>query len=610
MGDWWTTAPLGISMENHEISSISRVTLSPSRQNNIESLYSSSLPLSSRSSHNVLSAFCIEGNVPQCILYINQELVSLGLFSTCIAAAEDATLSAVPALNAMYELLQAQRRSQRSLEELEREQLKNNSSLEHLQTGNGRLKDQLEVLKREKSGLHETERQLQLKIKTLQSCLKSEKDEIQKLQSIISSRASQYSHDAKRKERECVKLKERLGQLLIDKRDKKLAIDVLNYLGRSDGRRIQWKTAKAGNGHEEGMYKSLLSDYETRHRSLMVENGELKKVLQQMKRDMMYILSPHKPCSSRGPPGDESHESRGVSQQGGLEWEEEVAAECSRENLDQSCEQAREQLTNSIRLQWRRLKNHMEKLDSQVSLAQTQQSGSEETMPREIHEEEMQRMRLEVQQCKDFIHTQQQLLQQQLNSSFDEETAALLNDCYTLEEKERLKEEWRLFEDQKTNFERERKNFTEAAIRLGRDKKTFEEDRAAWLKTQFLNMTPFADRKRYSLSDSQSALSIRSEPEMQQLYTPAKLTKSSTYDAFSTPKCGISAGVPSTTELYRALQLGPDTRHAKRGSWQESSAIQPDNTLGKSKPRVRCQVPSIFSLDKDEDSPPHLIHGV
>ena len=59
--------------------------------------------------------------------------------------------------------------------------------------------------------------------------------------------------------------------------------------------------------------------------------------------------------------------------------------------------------------------------------------------------------------------------QQQLNTSFDDETAALLNDCYTLEEKERLKEEWRLFEEQKKNFERERKNFTEAAIRLGRE---------------------------------------------------------------------------------------------------------------------------------------------
>lgn len=114
------------------------------------------------------------------------------------------------------------------------------------------LQDQLELSIREKFGLHETERQLQLKIKTLQSCLKTEKDEVcflyytykyskgfvtciihrwpwfnllgqvQKLQSIIASRASQYSHDAKRKEREAAKLKERLSQLLIDRKEKKL----------------------------------------------------------------------------------------------------------------------------------------------------------------------------------------------------------------------------------------------------------------------------------------------------------------------------------------------------------------------------------------------------
>lgn len=40
------------------------------------------------------------------------------------------------------------------------------------------IQDQLELSMREKSGLHETERQLQLKIKTLQSCLKTEKDEV------------------------------------------------------------------------------------------------------------------------------------------------------------------------------------------------------------------------------------------------------------------------------------------------------------------------------------------------------------------------------------------------------------------------------------------------
>lgn len=55
---------------NYEISSISHVTMSPSRQNNLVSMYSS-LPLS-KSSYSVISAFCTEDNVPQCITYINQ----------------------------------------------------------------------------------------------------------------------------------------------------------------------------------------------------------------------------------------------------------------------------------------------------------------------------------------------------------------------------------------------------------------------------------------------------------------------------------------------------------------------------------------------------------
>lgn len=55
---------------NYEISSISHVTMSPSRQNNLVSMYSS-LPLS-KSSYSVISAFCTEDNIPQCISYINQ----------------------------------------------------------------------------------------------------------------------------------------------------------------------------------------------------------------------------------------------------------------------------------------------------------------------------------------------------------------------------------------------------------------------------------------------------------------------------------------------------------------------------------------------------------
>lgn len=55
------------------------------------------------------------------------------------------------------------------------------------------------------------------------------------------------------------------------------------------------------------MYKSLLSDYEASQRSLVLENSELRKVLQQMKKDMIHILSPRQ-ASNRGSAADDSQE--------------------------------------------------------------------------------------------------------------------------------------------------------------------------------------------------------------------------------------------------------------------------------------------------------------
>lgn len=47
------------------------------------------------------------------------------------------------------------------------------------------------------------------------------------------------------------------------------------------------------------MYKTLLSDYDTRQKELLLENAELNKVLQQMKKDMVSILSTRKSTLKR-----------------------------------------------------------------------------------------------------------------------------------------------------------------------------------------------------------------------------------------------------------------------------------------------------------------------
>ncbi|XP_044055969.1 afadin- and alpha-actinin-binding protein-like isoform X2 [Siniperca chuatsi] len=510
----------------------------------------SALPLHRKS--YMLSTFCTEHNVQECLSHINQEVSSLGLPPVWTeSSGGNSEMNVVAVLNCMYDLIQLHRRGLRSLENMEVEQLKSSSNVDYLQLTSTRLKEQLELSKRENTGLLERERQLQLKVKSLQNCLKNEKEEVQKLQNIIASRASQYNHEMKRKEREFNKLKERLNQLLVDKKERKQAIDVLNNIGRADGKRSLWKTEKTEAKHEGEMYKTLLSDYDTRQRELLLENAELKKVLQQMKKDMVSILSSRKPTLN----GDK-HQDDG--RQVDSEEEEEVF-DSSKESMELYCVHAREKLTNSIRLQWRRLKSHVERLDSQASLAQMGGSKNADAVSRETHEEEMDRLKLEIQQCKDFIQTQQQLLQQQLSSPCDEETASLLSDCYMLQEKEHLREEWKTLEEQRKIFERERRNFTEAAIRLSHERKAFEEDRATWLKHQFLNLSPFADSKKPQMSKSKSAFLIS---ETKSVSAPEKLIKCPSDTTSPSPRW-VPLTSPSTADLYRTLCLFPENSSTK-----------------------------------------------
>ncbi|NXD51507.1 ADIP protein, partial [Corvus moneduloides] len=251
---------------------------------------------------------------------------------------------------------------------------------------------------------------------------------VQKLQNIISSRATQYNHDMKRKEREYNKLKERLHQLVMNKKDKKI-----------------------GNFRCSSYWYVILycSAY-----WILPAWGILFVCFQILSISLHRIYFWNMVCSFL------------FLFLQVLSDQEEDIGELNKENMwELSCETVREQLTNSIRKQWRMLKNHVEKLDNQVSRGHSGALNEKDVISREDHELETEKLELEIQHCKEMIKTQQQLLQQQLTC--DDDTTLLLQDCYLLEERERLQEEWRLFREQKKNFEKERKRFTEAAIRLG-----------------------------------------------------------------------------------------------------------------------------------------------
>ncbi|XP_066232778.1 afadin- and alpha-actinin-binding protein isoform X4 [Saccopteryx leptura] len=564
MGDWMTVTDPGLSAESKYLSQYTSETkMSPS------SLYSqqvlcSSIPLS-KNVHSFFSAFCTEENIEQSISYLDQELTTFGfpsLYEDSKGKETKRKLNIVAVLNCMNELLILQRKNLLAQENVETQNLKLGSDMDHLQNCYAKLKEQLETSRREMIGLQERDRQLQCKNRNLHQLLKNEKDEVQKLQNIIASRATQYNHDMKRKEREYNKLKERLHQLVMNKKDKKIVSLFRN---------------------EDEMYKSLLNDYEYRQKQILMENAELKKVLQQMKKEMISLLSPQKQK-----PRERADDNAGTV----ISDVEEDPGELSRESMwDLSCETVREQLTNSIRKQWRILKNHVEKLDNQVSKVHLEGFNDEDVISRQDHEEETEKLELEIQHCKEMIKTQQQLLQQQLATACDDDTTSLLRDCYLLEEKERLKEEWSLFKEQKKNFEKERRSFTEAAIRLGLERKAFEEERASWLKQQFLTMTTFDHQNSenvrlfsaFSGSSDRDNLTVLSRPRQKphsvsngSPVCTSKLTKSlpaspSTSD-FCQPRSCVSehssvSVLNITPEESKPNQVGRECRsETERGS--------------------------------------------
>ncbi|XP_053776625.1 afadin- and alpha-actinin-binding protein isoform X3 [Desmodus rotundus] len=611
MGDWMTVTDPGLSSESKNLSQYTSETkMSPS------SLYSqqvlcSSIPLS-KNVHSFFSAFCTEENIEQSISYLDQELTTFGfpsLYEESKGKETKRELNIVAVLNCMNELLILQRKNLLAQENVETQNLKLGSDMDHLQNCYAKLKEQLETSRREMIGLQERDRQLQCKNRNLHQLLKNEKDEVQKLQNIIASRATQYNHDMKRKEREYNKLKERLHQLVMNKKDKKIAMEVLNYVGRADGKRGSWRTGKSEARNEDEMYKILLNDYEYRQKQILMENAELKKVLQQMKKEMISLLSPQKQK-----PRERADDSTGTV----ISDVEEDPGELSRESMwDLSCETVREQLTNSIRKQWRILKSHVEKLDNQVSKVHLEGFNDEDVISRQDHEEETEKLELEIQQCKEMIKTQQQLLQQ-LATACDDDTTSLLRDCYLLEEKERLKEEWSLFKEQKKNFEKERRSFTEAAIRLGLERKAFEEERASWLKQQFLNMTTFDHQNSenvrffsvFSGSSDQDSLTVRSRPRQKPHSvsdgSPAgtsKFTKSLPASPSTSDFCQTRSCVSEHSSSINVLNITPEEAKPNRAgrecaNQQWSVAPRPGSQEGGCRGRSSTYTNS--HVDKDD----------
>ncbi|XP_034045042.1 afadin- and alpha-actinin-binding protein [Thalassophryne amazonica] len=102
------------------------------------------------------------------------------------------------------------------------------------------------------------------------------------------------------------------------------------------------------------------------------------------------------------------------------------------------------------------------------------------------HDKILAHLEQELSESQQLVKLQQQMLQDSLAPPILSE----LTDSYFLEEWERLQVSWAQLESQRRTFDSERRAFTEAAIRLSRERCDFEQQRACLLKRCYFCESP------------------------------------------------------------------------------------------------------------------------
>ncbi|XP_018109193.1 uncharacterized protein LOC108711716 isoform X2 [Xenopus laevis] len=289
------------------------------------------------------------------------------------------------------------------------------------------------------------------------------------------------------------------------------------------------------------------SGYNDRHvRELVAENSEYKKFHEQIKREVKNILSRHEGLQIRG--GFE--DSLGASKRTGI-------------GRGKSSRVVDSGVTSTLKKQWSSLKQLVESLEVQA------QADACHVISVTDHEKELTKLRKEMgelqeelMKSRELIGQQQQLLQEQMLPLPGEMEGSPLWDAYFLEEQLSLQQDRVAFEEQKRAFQDERDKFTEAAIRLGRERLQFKADQALFMKQQFLSMTPGIGTPPWKKTPPWSALTNdtpRGSSQKPRLNLAPHMHSPSNWQS---KRIVPDPMTPSTAELYRVLRLAPPNRSA------------------------------------------------
>uniref|UniRef100_A0A7I4DVZ8 Afadin/alpha-actinin-binding protein n=1 Tax=Physcomitrium patens TaxID=3218 RepID=A0A7I4DVZ8_PHYPA len=226
-------------------------------------------------------------NLDHCIKYLNQSLVALG-FPSGLSLYSSDPVSTAKTCNCIYSMIQQRQRDIEYREAANETRQRLMSDMSRLEAKMERLADQLSSKERELQVMASKEQKMATAFKTQLEKLQQEKDEFQRMLIATQQVRSQQNHELKKKEKEYVKLQERLNQVVMEKKkESKNGLEMIHLLQKEGRQRGTWNPKKT----DGDFYKMIVDAYESKKQELVAENADLRALLRSMQADMRDSLN-------------------------------------------------------------------------------------------------------------------------------------------------------------------------------------------------------------------------------------------------------------------------------------------------------------------------------
>lgn len=231
--------------------------------------------------------FADVGNLDHCAKYLNQTLVTFG-FPASLDLFSNDPVSIARTCNCIYSLLQQRQRDVEYRESANEQRQRLLSDISRLEAKAERLEAQIQAKDREIATITRTEAKATAAFKAQIEKLQQERDEFQRMVIGNQQVRTQQIHEMKKKEKEYIKLQERLNQVLMEKKkESRSGMEIMNLLQKEGRQRGTWNGKKTDND----FYKKIVDAYEAKNQELMAENADLRALLRSMQVDMRDFLN-------------------------------------------------------------------------------------------------------------------------------------------------------------------------------------------------------------------------------------------------------------------------------------------------------------------------------